>query len=730
MFSSQFSLSLELTRLLPFAATDLLSLARQLRQSGSDLITEEDVSQIFGRNKLATHFEATFKEVVGRSSQQTILNKSLAIVIEGGAGPTMQRAMKERAYFSTVVQLSMLMWAHEDQAFAEVLSEAMRRRLQGAPPDVQSSPGERALLGVLKACQEQTSTFPWQLTFDAVRAKMGLLPPIANNEPGSEDLALSLPILQGCLDMLTAIQSWPEDMLYIQCRTGVVTLVVWAHCLLGLTVCVKSSRVGTVSFGTGMATVIIELIGSGDQSQACLLDSSHELVLAVQGDGAETVIDAEVKYAAKGYGTVILRREISNDGAVFEMAQVTAAIAWCISQKLEVVPSNRKDGKTGKDGLALESSYPKRHNCLSSDERNLSKATLFLFDGIDLDQNLVTAYIPEFTRQPLDYNLPIPPAVNVVLDQRKERVLVTDPDGNTEKSQSLKWIHWNNLLRRARELALLILALSTINDLNKCQQWPLGGLDCIRSSIMAEKLEDWNGRQSITLHHDGWYDLLGHMMLGRKYAGPGDSCVISNWGWSMWMSTFTDVDPLGVVPGELTVMHGVPSRNGERRTRVVDGPCNVSYTGPLWRHYERCGDMTTPRCEMTSELKPNLIGARGDEFIVSVRFVSDDAVMNVGYRTMHKRLWDALLIGECDHKPDTSTILSLGVATGTGIDWTVSTLPRICVPLVRGNRHSRWMAVLGRTDDNRGVALAGQRICLQCAIDRTCRLNGNWVLVC
>lgn len=77
-----------------------------------------------------------------KSSRQSILSRSLEIIIEGGAGPTVQLAIKLREHFATVVQLSMLTWVHEKVSLAAALSDAMTRRQQEAPPDA-SLPRDR-----------------------------------------------------------------------------------------------------------------------------------------------------------------------------------------------------------------------------------------------------------------------------------------------------------------------------------------------------------------------------------------------------------------------------------------------------------------------------------------------------------------------------------------------------------------------------------------------------------
>ena len=57
-FPSQFSISLELTRLLPLGAVTeangraLIQLARDLRKFGSDIVIEEDIAEVSGRNRI------------------------------------------------------------------------------------------------------------------------------------------------------------------------------------------------------------------------------------------------------------------------------------------------------------------------------------------------------------------------------------------------------------------------------------------------------------------------------------------------------------------------------------------------------------------------------------------------------------------------------------------------------------------------------------------------------
>ena len=108
---SQFSLFVELTKLVPFgslvntAGHGLVRLLREIQASGSDFVTEEDLAQILARNRVEPLFASTFKTAVKHSVIHEIPSVA-ELVFEGGAGPIVRRSLNEPAYFSMVVQLS------------------------------------------------------------------------------------------------------------------------------------------------------------------------------------------------------------------------------------------------------------------------------------------------------------------------------------------------------------------------------------------------------------------------------------------------------------------------------------------------------------------------------------------------------------------------------------------------------------------------------------------------
>lgn len=121
--STQFTLSLELSKILPirsaiqYSAGSLVKLVRALRRSGSDFLVEEDLANIFGRAKIEPSLENDFRGVV-RNPSFTPIHAESPIILDAGPGETVRRALMDRCYMSTVIQISFLLWMHEETTLA------------------------------------------------------------------------------------------------------------------------------------------------------------------------------------------------------------------------------------------------------------------------------------------------------------------------------------------------------------------------------------------------------------------------------------------------------------------------------------------------------------------------------------------------------------------------------------------------------------------------------------
>ncbi|KAL9618985.1 MAG: hypothetical protein Q9160_006379 [Pyrenula sp. 1 TL-2023] len=144
-----FQLALELSNLIPkepiaAAASKLMSFARDLRLSGSDIVVEEDLAEIFGRGRMSVDLEKRFKEQVP-IQRFTPLSHASEIELAEGSGPTMLRAFREsnvkitvnqlpdvKVVFGTAKEIQLyISWAHEDTSVEYDLTWPYKSEDQG-----------------------------------------------------------------------------------------------------------------------------------------------------------------------------------------------------------------------------------------------------------------------------------------------------------------------------------------------------------------------------------------------------------------------------------------------------------------------------------------------------------------------------------------------------------------------------------------------------------------------
>ncbi|XTI85368.1 hypothetical protein V2W45_1454916, partial [Cenococcum geophilum] len=137
-FSSQFALSLELTRLLPIigrsqVVEDVIKLARSLQGSGSDIVIEEDLMRLYGHARIEAQLASSFRTTVAKTASTKLC---AGISLESGPGPTVARALSKNQtpYFSTVVQCSMLCSIFDIHQLAAAIQQVFEKQAEDAPP--------------------------------------------------------------------------------------------------------------------------------------------------------------------------------------------------------------------------------------------------------------------------------------------------------------------------------------------------------------------------------------------------------------------------------------------------------------------------------------------------------------------------------------------------------------------------------------------------------------------
>ena len=326
MFPSQFSLTLELSTVIP--AAGILGLAsgkviyqaaKALQQSGSDLLVEEELASIFRQNRIEAGLEAKFKHLVS-APPDSALERMLSVALQTN-GPTLLRGLRDSAYLPMLIQISLLSATHDLTSLADGLAEVLRLRDRGNADSYAAGMNTVALYGFLRACLDQTSRFPWHEYIHDVETRFKLpkfFPGPVQLEVDVENeivlyQALTVPILQASLDMFATVQRLYQDsVMVIEGQKGVLTIVIWAYYICGLCVLVCGSPAGDVVFGSGNPSVIIRFHKGQllwhSTSSVYLMNSSKEILLRVKLEEEADIADirTERKIPIRDYAKYIL----------------------------------------------------------------------------------------------------------------------------------------------------------------------------------------------------------------------------------------------------------------------------------------------------------------------------------------------------------------------------------------------------------------------------------------
>ncbi|MCJ1258449.1 hypothetical protein MMC24_006282 [Lignoscripta atroalba] len=625
-FSTQFALSVEISKAIPFvintASRGLIHLVRELQHSGSDIVTEHDLAEVLGRNLIEPRFASTFKTAVKHSTIHR-LSGIAELVLEAGAGPTVRRSVDEAAYFSMVVQLSMLMWSHDARSLATALIKALERRNSGQEQNI---PRFDILLGTLRCCRQQTSGFMWELIFTAVEDQLKGI--IELTRP-YESRPIPYAVLLTLLDAFTAVQRLPENhFLHIRSAEGVVTLVVWAHHILGLTVEVQSDS-GKERFGNGLEVVSINCTASGDDyavPSVTLLNESQDTIFQAATD---TVEDAPLKPACRhpaiGYGTKILSLDIDDPTVAHEI--ILRIMSSCLQITSEHLTLQEAEGAevSGNDFIPSK--------------QRIMRTGRLLFPRCELSQEKLDTLAAEGCVARSGW----PPAQipNFLSDYKRQ-------GGSIAQIQRLM-----------KRLSHVIFALSMINNLDDCGAVPLS-----LYGLPKQKYQELTHLTVLEAYATIAILLIGEVPDQQIIDRAG---VISSWGWSLCMSSLVAADPSTVRP-DLAIIQGVPSRSGVRKEWILDNELPLdsanfySENDDARYRIERCNVVAQPgeqvklKSFMKSSSTTYFIGATDLAFEVFKRYSgtcldpNGTAVARLGFRLMQELYWKVSHFPLCDHR--------------------------------------------------------------------------------
>ena len=766
VFSTQFALSLELASILPTvgraankAADALMRRARDLHHSGSDIVVEEDLANVFGRCRISLTLTSSFKTVVTNSTSNVPLLEQ--ITLQGGPGPTVIRAFQESPYFAMVVQLSLLAWTFDSNYLATAITDALRNRLEGAPISsvLQSSPDRQGILKVLMACELQTSAFNWNMILNAVSRTLGYTP---------DKAPLDFPcfVLQALLDMFPMVQTLPSDRLvHIQIpvgenlKSGISTLVVWAHHVLDLTVLVRSREITgqppkLIRFGNSDSEqVLVEEVGADHEASIILLDSRREHLLTVKPDPDvenDGLIGTVRRTPARGWGNALLFDSLGHlhflrtrsQAVAKDLQIITSAFAFIVAKHLIRDDTDRhRDEDMPQAGAEM---------IYKVDEKRLLQASRFLFDNPHISQGAINSLVAQYSYKALhdSDSLPRPPAIEAVSRAHvpAENREWTIKDG------------WSQILNQAIQLSIFLLALAHVVNPEDCEDLRFAGFafGSMCEHPLAQQLEEWNGKDALRIQDNAWLQAMAIPLLGHRthvWNLQWDRiCLISDRGWSAWISTLGDLDPSFVSVGSVRVGRGSPCRNGVWKAGILDSQPGNSYHFNISTDVERaqsCGQATSLRCAEKVTMESPYCGEGDDVFLVSARLRLHDAIPNqkpvhgVGYKALQKYLWWAQLSKACSHGGQMRKDIKLDVdcATIKGFGYYLhDTDERIQIYLTAHSVGARWLALamvpwisvnMEEEEElvSRHILLRVNNCCFQCVIDQAAAQPGKWFII-
>ncbi|KAL8824902.1 MAG: hypothetical protein Q9191_004741 [Dirinaria sp. TL-2023a] len=719
---THFQLAVELTNSFPAreiagqAYHRVLGFARDLKRSGSDLVVEEDLAATFGRGQVNKEVEKRFKAAVLRNTHLHPLYRNSEVGLDTRAGPTLNRAITDpdRYYMSTVIQLSLLGWVHGRNGLASTLAECMNKRFEMQLPEARPTPGYEGIFGMLEACSSQTSDFNWSNYLMSVEARLG--PGCINNDRRSVYLRLKPETLLATMDYFYITQKFPEDRQIIFGHyEGILTIITWAYHVLDLTVLVKGAPGGDVIFGKRIHFPQVIIVWSPYQDEqwqeVCLLDKNSEVVLRTEKDEMTfTCLEARERLPLQNYGTILLHREfnryvsvLKNEPVHTDAAQMIVAMAIVDSRKL----------------LRTAPYENVTFSPLRIERWRIINFAGIIFQDLTLDIRAVDAFADVLINDE-DYARggPLPRSLELHLEKTK------------------RWTQGipSSCLGLLRRLARLTLVFSNVAGVEDSANLPLiadlSHLDWFASPNLSFDSSD-------AVPESKFLNLAASILLGNRsfhQINKTDSSIddrtflVSDYGWSVFVSAVGDVDPASIHPELLYLKKGVPTklRTGERRSVIRDADRDLFSSDqmsltPTLAVADR-GRSYNPRSIYRFKQRAEYYAVLKDSFQLNIRFSgeelrpikdTDEAVRarndgaaraffelpleeslasssstgerwqsftyTVSYRQLHRCLWDMIYTPPCSHSigapkgtptpTSHQTRLGLGIATGNIFGW-------------------------------------------------------------
>lgn len=755
---TEFNLALELSNTFPnrtvveSAATQLLIFARELRKSGSDIVVEEDLATVFGRGRISPELAEKFRDAVEVQQTSVPLTREGEIRLNSGPGPTMHRALKERLYFATVVQLFLLAWMQPREKLAAMLATCMTKRLEMGVQDA-SNPGYEGIVETLAACSARSSSFAWSFYVQQVEAKLRSCMP--DYRFHNDYVGLSDTLLLGAMDYLYIVQSLPDRRrILVSNQKGCLTLIVLAHYVLGLTVAVASGRIPdkNVLFGdSGSPQVIIswqecedlpEDINHNDigacrrqepeiqllnQDMSVYLQSSPE----EQGSSHNDIRDLHDRHPLLGYGTASLHRTYdighsTPDSDPFYRDSVNLATALAVHVSSRLVRTLEPAFQGGHDFGS-----PPRYEIQLEAWRVLASSKI-IFAGIGHDPAAVNYYVEALSDSSLSVHI-----VSNSFASFLKKVTV----GN------VSFLEAKDLFTPLRYLARVVLLFAFAIDVESCAKMPILLNPCFLEMTHAL---DWICRTPNTRAEIEPGSIFNGIIRLLSLDTPSQELFLwSDFGWSVFLGTTLDKDPAEVKPHLIHIQRGVPTNRwtNESKRCIADRSSTLPFNH-FRTTWESPGETESGVGRTIAQVtrRSEHWTSRALQFEMDIILTFEPVPHSVSgcfdlppgkarmtCQRMHHHIWGTFLTPGCAHEPEPipKNPREIGSDAVALLGWThVGDFPqRIVIILTQGDPSLRWLVVGKAAAYKRGGMLRTRDCCAKCALEHVSSLPGRWILI-
>ena len=691
-FSTGFQISLELAKAFPISSvtesigSKVLKYARDLRVSGSDIVVEADLAEVFGRGKVVHELEQKFRKVV-QVQNVTFLRDGCEISLDSGPGPTVLHALRDSGHFSVIVQLSFLGWTHDRSSLTTAIDQAMIKRFEMGVAGASPSPGYEGISNALAACSSQTTAFTWSHYIHLVNTK--LEESISGYQYSQDLMRLSPAALMGAMDYLYIVQQLLESRkVMISNAMGSITFIIWAHYILGLNVLITTEGPSTLSFGNEQNPHVLIVwsklrpysaslypVSYKDeemlQPSIQLLDEDMSVMLDSTPDSERwRDIAVDTRYPLLGYGTTYLHRMFNGDiitndlDPIYqESVKLIIAIAIWVSQRVD-----RDINITLSPTEVITLPSPQRNVSIDI-WRILASAKLLFSNKLGaIDTSAIGNYMKILSQGPLD-EASLPNICTAFLKKVPIKPRRTSPV--------------KRYIFQLRCLASMVLVFSFVPEIASCSAIPLREADFTEVGFQHHFHKACKDpEERLRLRHDTIFCEINKYL--SSYKVPGNVFLCCEFGWSVYFDTFGDRDPTQVKSELIHIREGVPTnkRTMERKRFLRDGGSTRSpiFTSSEDNSQPIRGREYVPRSPATAswtEFWSTEAQAFEHSMYYSVtpkqEWREHGREPNQPFshcRNMQSMLWETFATAACEHPPnDSKRSVKLGMDAAAVLGW-------------------------------------------------------------